>query len=97
MGEKDGRREGLRVGIDVGPTTVKAVAVAGDGSVVFSRYVRHGARQTATAAAVLGELGAAFERAMDGLIEGISAHGARGAVDAFPRGLEGLSSVPHDR
>lgn len=60
MGEKHERREGLRVGIDVGSTTVKAVAVAGDGSVVFSRYVRHGARQAATAAAVLRELSEAL-------------------------------------
>ncbi|OUO35940.1 acyl-CoA dehydratase activase [Olsenella sp. An290] len=44
-----------------------------------------------------GAADAAFERAMDGLIEGISAHGARGALDAFPRGLEALSAVPHDR
>ncbi len=50
----------LRVGIDIGSTTVKAVALNRDGEPVFSRYVRHGARQAATAARVLGELGRAF-------------------------------------
>ncbi len=60
MGEKNERREELRVGIDVGSTTVKVVALASDGATVFSRYVRHGARQAHTAAAVLTELAAAL-------------------------------------
>ncbi|HIZ46546.1 MAG TPA: hypothetical protein IAA19_05950 [Candidatus Olsenella pullistercoris] len=52
-------RRTVRVGIDVGSTTVKAVAVerrGGGWERVFSRYVRHGARQAATVAEVLGEL-----------------------------------------
>ncbi len=57
MGEKN---QQLRVGIDVGSTTVKAVALDPTGTAVFSRYVRHGARQAATAATVLEELRAAF-------------------------------------
>ncbi len=52
-----GEREELRVGIDVGSTTVKVVALDREGRTVFSRYVRHGARQAATAARVLAELG----------------------------------------
>ena len=53
-------RRTLSVGIDVGSTTVKAVALADDGAVVFSRYARHGARQARTVASVLTELGQAF-------------------------------------
>ena len=57
-------RRTLRVGIDVGSTTVKVVALEPDGSAsgrrVFSRYVRHGARQALVAAKVLDELAAAF-------------------------------------
>lgn len=44
-----------------------------------------------------GAADAAFERAMDGLIDGVVARGARGALDAFAHGLEELSAVPHDR
>ena len=56
-------RRTVRVGIDVGSTTVKAVAVerrGGGWERVFSRYVRHGARQAATVAEVLGELSSAL-------------------------------------
>ena len=53
-------REELRVGIDVGSTTVKVVALDAWGETVFSRYVRHGARQAATAVRLLEELAAAF-------------------------------------
>ena len=57
-------RRTLRVGIDVGSTTVKVVALEPDGSAVgrrvFSRYVRHGARQALVASKVLDELAAAF-------------------------------------
>ena len=50
----------LRVGIDVGSTTVKVVALDRDGRTLFSRYVRHGARQALTASRVLSELERSF-------------------------------------
>lgn len=71
-GTERGRR--LRVGIDVGSTTVKVVALDAGGATVFSRYVRHGARQTATAARVLRELASAFpETAFDAALTGSGA------------------------
>ena len=78
MGE---RQEELRVGIDVGSTTVKVVALARDGSVVFRRYVRHGARQAKTAAEVLEELGRAFPGAV--LDAALTGSGASALADAL--------------
>ncbi|WP_455136730.1 acyl-CoA dehydratase activase [Thermophilibacter sp.] len=79
MGEA---RRTLDVGIDVGSTTVKVVALAGEGgdrAPVFSRYVRHGARQAATAAELVEELAAAFPDAR--LRAALSGSGASAIAD----------------
>ena len=47
----------LRVGIDIGSTTAKMVAVSPDGKVFFSRYGRHNARAKETVSVFLEELG----------------------------------------
>ena len=44
-----------------------------------------------------GSADAAFEQAMDLLMDAIAARGARGTEGAFRRGLELLSAVPHER
>nr|WP_275100670.1 acyl-CoA dehydratase activase-related protein [Olsenella profusa] len=44
-----------------------------------------------------GAADAAFERAMDALIDGLVAHGARGAIRGFKQGLAEMSSVAYDR
>ncbi len=49
-----------RIGIDVGSTTAKIVALHDDGTVLFSRYARHNTRATETVAAYLDELLAAL-------------------------------------
>ncbi|MDR2589346.1 MAG: acyl-CoA dehydratase activase, partial [Spirochaetales bacterium] len=50
-------RRCLWLGLDVGSTTVKAVALDPDTKeVIFSRYMRHNARQPEAAAALLGEV-----------------------------------------
>ena len=76
-----GEREELRVGIDVGSTTVKVVALDREGRTVFSRYVRHGARQAATAARTLDELGRAFPAAR--LDAALTGSGASTLADAL--------------
>ena len=43
----------LRVGIDIGSTTAKMVAVSPDGKVFFSRYGRHNARAKETVSVFL--------------------------------------------
>ena len=48
----------IRIGIDIGSTTAKVVAVGDDGSVLFSRYERHNADAKAVAAGILGRLSA---------------------------------------
>ena len=51
----------LRLGIDVGSTTVKAVALApSDNSVLFTRYQRHNAHQAATVRQLLEEAAGRF-------------------------------------
>ncbi|WP_455138498.1 acyl-CoA dehydratase activase [Thermophilibacter sp.] len=81
MGEA---RRTLDVGIDVGSTTVKVVALEGTGgdrTPVFSRYVRHGARQAATAADLIEELAARFPDAE--LRAALSGSGASALADAL--------------
>ena len=50
----------VKIGIDIGSTTAKVVAVGEDGSVLFSRYERHNANAREVVARVLGELQAAL-------------------------------------
>ena len=51
----------LRLGLDVGSTTVKAVALdPGDNSVLFTRYQRHNAHQAATVRQLLEEAAGRF-------------------------------------
>ena len=50
----------VNIGIDIGSTTAKVVAVGEDGSVLFSRYERHNANAREVVARVLGELQAAL-------------------------------------
>ena len=51
----------LRLGLDVGSTTVKAVALdPGDNSVLFTRYQRHNAHQAATVRQILEEAAGRF-------------------------------------
>ena len=51
----------LRLGLDVGSTTVKAVALdPGDNSVLFTRYQRHNAHQAATVRQILEEAAGGF-------------------------------------
>ncbi len=45
-----------RVGIDVGSTTVKLVAIDREGKIVFSRYERHNANATATVCGMVSSL-----------------------------------------
>ncbi len=53
--------ECLWMGLDIGSTTVKAVVINPlDSSVLFTRYVRHGARQADTAAALCSEISVQF-------------------------------------
>ncbi len=44
-----------------------------------------------------GSSDAAFERALDAVIEGIEAHGIRGAEDGFRRAIEIMGQVAYDR
>lgn len=44
-----------------------------------------------------GAADAAFERALDALMEGIEAHGLRGAEEGFTRAIEIMRDVPYDR
>ncbi len=62
----------LHVGIDVGSTTAKVVAVdASTNEIVFSRYERHCARQVETARTLLAQLHEAFPNACaDAMITG---------------------------
>ena len=46
----------IRLGIDVGSTTVKVAAVNEDGQLIFTRYERHNARAREVLAVMLGEL-----------------------------------------
>ena len=50
----------LSVGLDVGSTTVKAVALDDGGAVVFRAYRRHNARQSEQAAALIEEIARQF-------------------------------------
>ncbi len=50
----------VNIGIDIGSTTAKVVAVGEDGSVLFSRYERHNANAREVVERVLGELQAAL-------------------------------------
>ena len=50
----------VKIGIDIGSTTAKVVAVGEDGSVLFSRYERHNANAREVVVRVLGELQAAL-------------------------------------
>ncbi|GHV70308.1 2-hydroxyglutaryl-CoA dehydratase [Spirochaetia bacterium] len=55
----------LWLGLDVGSTTAKIVVLeSGGGEVLFSRYVRHNARQTETAAALLTEVFSLYPHAV---------------------------------
>ncbi|MBE6331473.1 MAG: 2-hydroxyglutaryl-CoA dehydratase [Bacteroidales bacterium] len=51
----------LKVGIDVGSTTTKMVALDAQGNVIFSRYERHMARAKASVVNSLGELRSAMQ------------------------------------
>ena len=56
-----GRSPTLRLGLDVGSTTVKAVALdPSDNSVLFTRYQRHNAHQAATVRQLLEEAAGRF-------------------------------------
>ena len=46
----------IRIGIDIGSTTAKIVAVGEDGGVLFSRYERHNADAGSVVSRVLTEL-----------------------------------------
>ena len=46
----------VTVGIDIGSTTVKAVAVGDGGEMLFSRYERHNANAREVVARLMGEL-----------------------------------------
>ena len=51
----------LRLGVDVGSTTVKAVALdPADNSVLFTRYQRHNAHQADTVRQLLEEVGKVY-------------------------------------
>lgn len=53
----------LRIGLDVGSTTVKAVVIEEEsGNVVFTRYLRHHAKLAETTVAILQEIAEHFER-----------------------------------
>ena len=52
--------ETLRLGLDIGSTTVKAVVLGADGELLFSRYQRHHAELSRAAAKLLTEVCAAF-------------------------------------
>ena len=80
---------GFRLGVPASADFVLAIAMVD----VYEALLRR-VRPYETEA---GAADAAFERAMDGLVAGVREHGARGALDAFARGLEALSAVPHDR
>lgn len=62
----------LHVGIDIGSTTAKIAAIdAASHELLFSRYVRHHARQADFAAQLLEELGRAFpEASVDAMVTG---------------------------
>ena len=47
----------IRIGIDIGSTTAKIVAVGDDGRVLFSSYERHNADAKTAVAGILGQLG----------------------------------------
>ena len=46
----------LRLGIDVGSTTTKVVALDGEGHVVFDKYIRHLARAVESVVDVLSDM-----------------------------------------
>lgn len=50
----------LRIGLDAGSTTVKAVVLGEENEILFSRYVRHGYHVRETVIAVLSEICHAF-------------------------------------
>ena len=52
-----GEMQTVYAGLDIGSTTIKAVATDGSGRVVFSRYERHGARISEKVGAMLTALG----------------------------------------
>lgn len=52
----------LRLGIDIGSTTVKFVAVDIDGKTVFTRYGRHNTQTLEVVTSFLGELGKAYPK-----------------------------------
>lgn len=56
--------ENVRVGLDVGSTTVKAVVLDAFGRRIFFRYVRHGYRVPETVLSVLKELAAEFPKSL---------------------------------
>ncbi|MCL2434358.1 MAG: 2-hydroxyglutaryl-CoA dehydratase, partial [Clostridia bacterium] len=46
----------MRIGLDIGSTTVKTVLLGSDGSVLFARYRRHGTRAAEQAGQLLAEM-----------------------------------------
>lgn len=64
----------VRVGLDIGSTTVKAVVLDEAGKMLFSRYVRHQYRVRETVLSVLRDLARAFS--MDQAVWGLTGMGA---------------------
>ncbi len=72
--------QALFLGLDIGSTTVKVVALDASGRVLFSRYRRHFSEVRGAAAALLREAGAAFPEA-----HVIAAASGSGAIEAASR------------
>lgn len=71
----------LWLGLDVGSTTVKAVVVNPlDGSILFSSYRRHGARQVESAADLCAEIHSQFPAAS--FIAAVCGSGGKGIAEA---------------
>ena len=78
----------LRLGIDVGSTTVKAVALdPRSNSVLFTRYQRHNAHQAATVRQLLKEAAGRFPDARFRI--GVCGSGGRPVAEALGAGKSG--------